>query len=239
MAVVVKSPCIIKSIIRHTDTIATLELGPLKRLPGYQPGQFLHLALDAYDPTRPWPESRVFSIANYDPARTVLKIIFSIKGKYTRRMYNEMENGREVWVKLPYGVFTFKPRTPNMVLVAGGTGITPFLSYLESLGHRPVGTTIHLYYGAQTAQHLICGDMLDELTGRHANLKIIKYLETPDASQPCRAGRLAIDAIISETDALGARDFYLSGPPEMIFSFRDSLIQRGCDRDLIHIDAWQ
>lgn len=77
-------------------------------------------------------------------------------------MYEEMETGREVWVKSPYGDFTFKPETPNIVLIAGGTGITPFLSYLESLDHCKNGSTIHLYYGAQKAKHMICGDFLDK-----------------------------------------------------------------------------
>jgi len=52
------------SVIHHDDTVSTITLKPSRRLPNFKPGQFLHLALDPYDPTVGfWPESRVFSIA--------------------------------------------------------------------------------------------------------------------------------------------------------------------------------
>ncbi|MFZ1979306.1 MAG: hypothetical protein WAV76_15225 [Bacteroidota bacterium] len=45
----------------------------------YRPGQFLHLTLDEYDPSKQWPESRCFSIQT-NPDDANLKLSFSVKG---------------------------------------------------------------------------------------------------------------------------------------------------------------
>ena len=73
--------------------------------PRFKAGQFLHLTIDEYDPAGGfWPESRVFSIASA-PGMSELEIVYSVKGRYTRRMADHLSSGREVWLKLPYGNF--------------------------------------------------------------------------------------------------------------------------------------
>ena len=65
MATPIKINCKVFSIDAHSDSVFTIKLKPSRRLPHFKPGQFLHLALDSYDPTGGyWPESRVFSIAS-------------------------------------------------------------------------------------------------------------------------------------------------------------------------------
>jgi ferredoxin-NADP reductase len=95
-------------------------------LPNFQPGQFLHLALDPFDPAGGfWPESRVFSIASL-PTDPELTIAYAVKGAFTRRMRAEIKTGKELWVKLPYGHFSLSASPgEEIVLVAGGTGIIP------------------------------------------------------------------------------------------------------------------
>ncbi|MBD3420529.1 MAG: hypothetical protein GF398_10465, partial [Chitinivibrionales bacterium] len=48
-------------------------------------------------------------------------------------MQQELEIGKDVWLKLPYGHFIIdscvKPEQ-DVILIAGGTGISPFLSFL-------------------------------------------------------------------------------------------------------------
>ena len=75
----------------------------------FKPGQFLHLALDSFDPSIGyWPDSRVFSICSC-PGSDSIEFIYSIKGQFTKRMSHELQKGKEVWLKLPYGDFIFEP----------------------------------------------------------------------------------------------------------------------------------
>src|ERR1035438_8343115 len=95
-------------------------------------GQFLHLTVDDYDPSGFWPESRVFSIASSPRERKRLRICYSVKGRYTTKMEQVLKVGGEVWVKLPYGDFVIDGSN-DAVLLAGGTGISAFTAFLQSL----------------------------------------------------------------------------------------------------------
>src|SRR5664280_2881442 len=117
------------SIKNHFEGIYTLEFESLNGKFKYHPGQFLHLAIDSqYDGSDQWPESRCFSMQS-NPLEPTIKITYSVKGKFTRNMVNTIKVGSEVWLKLPYGdLFTQEHNKVNTVFIAGGTGITPFLS---------------------------------------------------------------------------------------------------------------
>jgi len=92
--------------------------------PRFKAGQFLHLTIDEYDPAGGfWPESRVFSIASA-LGMSELEIVYSVKGRYTRRMAEYLSPGREVWLKLPYGNFIIDASIApgqDVVMIAGGT----------------------------------------------------------------------------------------------------------------------
>src|SRR5690349_497550 len=101
-----KVRCTIRQVIDHGERVYTVFLKPDALAPRFRPGQFLHLALDPYTPGDFWPESRVFSIASAPEDRDLLRITYAVKGKFTTRMESEIQVGRQVWVKLPYGEFT-------------------------------------------------------------------------------------------------------------------------------------
>src|SRR5215203_4942761 len=100
-----KLRCVVERIVDHGEQVYTLALRPERPVPRFRAGQFLHLALDAYDPTGFWPESRVFSIASAPAGRDLVRITYAVHGRFTARMEAELREGRQVWIKLPYGDF--------------------------------------------------------------------------------------------------------------------------------------
>jgi len=159
MATPQKIRCQVQQITAHGDHVYTVDLTPERPVPRFRPGQFLHLTLDDYDPSGFWPESRVFSIASSPTQRGRLRISYSVKGSYTTRMEKELSPGRRVWVKLPYGDFVIQEAT-DVVLLAGGTGITAFTAFLENLtaGNQHMA---YLVYGARNSDLLIYRDMIE------------------------------------------------------------------------------
>ena len=128
MAIVKKYPARVVNIQNSIEGVYTLELESLGKSFNYDAGQFLHLAIDEYDPSTQWPDSRCFSIQSAANAE-IIKITFAAKGHFTRRMKQELKVGSEVTLKLPYGdLFSQEHNKINPVFIAGGTGITPFLS---------------------------------------------------------------------------------------------------------------
>jgi len=133
MASPVKIKAVVSEAVHHTGSVASYRFAPQGRVPKFHAGQFLHLALDDYHPDAPWPESRVFSIASSPAKRQEeLSVTLSVKGRFTERIIQTLEKGSECWLKLPYGEFLFPPDR-HLTLVAGGVGITPYLSLMQQM----------------------------------------------------------------------------------------------------------
>ena len=117
------------SVLNLFEGIYTVEFKPDKGKFKYEAGQFLHLALDAdYDGTDQWPDSRCFSMMS-NPNDETIQIIYTVKGAFTHQMEQTLNAGSKVWLKLPYGDLFQQPHNKDLtVFIAGGTGITPFLS---------------------------------------------------------------------------------------------------------------
>ena len=234
-----KIPVIIKEIIRHTNEIKTFILEPQKLLPRFKPGQFLHFAIDEYNQSNQWPDSRVFSIASSPLIKNFLRITFIIKGRYTKRMYDEVNVGDKCWIKLPYGNFTFD-LNEDIVLIAGGTGITPFISFLEYSEQTNVNNSIKLYYGIKQIDNLIYDDLISVCKKSLPNFNYELFIENDDNVKiDYTNGILDIRKIINNNITEKKSKYYLCGPNQMIASFKDELINSGISVERIILDEWE
>ena len=230
MTVVRKINCVVKGVTDHGERVYTVELAPTAPVPRFKPGQFLHLALDRYELGGFWPESRVFSIASPPRERDRLAITYAVKGAFTARMERELAAGAEVWVKLPYGEFVIDPGR-DAVLFAGGTGMTAFTAFLQSLepGSAP---RVLLFYGARKPNLFVYGPLAQACAREVSSLNCSLVCEETD-------GRLQVDASWPAIATLNAPVFYLSGPPPMLDALTAQLRGRGVPPAGIRTDAWE
>ncbi|MEO7294571.1 MAG: FAD-dependent oxidoreductase [Candidatus Limnocylindria bacterium] len=229
MAVVRTIRCTVLNVVDHGERVYSVTLEPSAPIPRFLPGQFLHLALDPYEPGSFWPESRVFSIASSPDEHDRLHITFAVKGAYTTRMERELSPGSTVWVKLPYGEFVVD-RTRDAVLFAGGTGVTAFTAFLQSLP-REHPRRVDLFYGARTDDLFVHGDLVEACARNVPSLR---------CSLVCEAirGRLDVGIAWPSIQTLREPLFYLSGPPLMIAALGQQLRAHGVSAKYIRIDAW-
>ena len=230
MAVVRKIPCRVRRLTDHGEHVYTVELAPSMPVPRFAPGQFLHLALDSYEPGGFWPESRVFSIASGPTETDRLEITYAVKGVFTSRMERELTPGREAWVKLPYGEFVVDG-TRDAVLFAGGTGITAFTAFLQSL-QPGQASRVRLFYGARRPDLFVYGPTVE---ARASDVPALTCTLVCEATQ----GRLAVDAAWSSIKDLECPLFYLSGPPAMLDALTEQLLTRDVADEDIRTDAWE
>jgi ferredoxin-NADP reductase len=232
----------VAEVLVHSDDLRSFVFTPERRVPPFLPGQFLHLALDPWDPSAHWPESRVFSIASSPLERESLRITVSTKGAFTQRMFDELVSGRRVWLKLPYGSFspgsTF---TGRMVLLAGGSGVTPFVSFLLWATVRHPQAAIDLHYGARRPDLLIYRETLAGCRSRGlSNLRLHCYAEVVGPGEPdVTAGRLSVRQAWECLERPKEARFYLSGPQLMIDAFRTELLACGAPPDAVFSDEWE
>jgi ferredoxin-NADP reductase len=225
MAIVKKYPAVIVSIQNRIEGVYTLTLESLDKEFKYEPGQFLHLALDEYDPSGQWPDSRCFSIQSA-PGEKRIGITYAVKGKFTRRMQQELKPGKQLTLKLPYGnLFSQSHNKTNTVFIAGGTGITPYLSlfthtsFLEYVNPR-------IYAGFRDSTYNIYEK---ELSIVDPDLLKIFYEDVE--------GVIDINKIYTEN---GPDSFYfISGPPLMIKLFKQALIEKGVPLIQVLTDDWE
>jgi len=227
MAIVKKYRAEIVSIKNSIEGVYTLEIKSLDKPFKYDAGQFLHLALDEYDPSSQWPDSRCFSMQSA-PGEEHIKITYAAKGKFTSRMEKELRTGSEVWLKLPYGdLFTQPHNKTNTVFIAGGTGITPFLSLFT---HESFDEYINpkIYLGFRSNAYNIYQDEIDR--SRNSSTFVKFYLEDKD-------GIIDIQRIAEENSI--ENNYFISGPPGMIKTFKQVLISKGVPENHVLTDDWE
>lgn len=216
------------SNINHLDDIFTLEFKSLNGKYKYAPGQFLHLSLDTeYDGTGQWPESRCFSMQS-NPDEETIKITYAVKGKFTKQMEQQLRVGSVVWLKLPYGnLFTQPHDRVNTIFIAGGTGITPFLSLFT---HKSFRCYINpkIYLGFRTEE---CNIYFDEINRVYNSATFVKYFYENIN------GIIDIQYILNQNNK--ESDYFISGPPLMISAFKQALMENDVPAHKILSDDWE
>jgi len=238
-----KLKCVVERAIDHGERVYTVALRPERPVPRFRAGQFLHLALDPYDPSGFWPESRVFSIASPPAERDLVRITYAVHGGFTARMESELTEGKEAWIKMPYGDFVIDRRS-NVVLFAGGTGITAFTAFLEDL--TPAAQhAVTLAYGARSSRLLIYRDVVDRCAQRVPALEVSYFVENvvgegSETDPPgLHTGRVSVEAVWPRVGRPFDTTYYISGPPPMLKTIGQDLRARNIAPEAIHIDAWE
>ena len=157
-----------------------------------------------------------------------LTITYSAVGQYTKRMAQELKIGSEVWLKLPFGdIFDRGHSKENCVFIAGGTGITPFLSLFNSDDFTEF-INPKIYLGFRNRQYNLYQSQIDCINNKNA-LVCITYQDTD--------GVLDIESIFRD-NGKDAR-YFISGPPIMISTFKAYLITHGVLYDNVNTDDWE
>ena len=216
--------------IKHPFTdVFTLTLAPVEGTFRYKPGQFLHLALDPYDPSRAWPESRCFSIQSA-PDDPWIRLTFSVKGTFTQRMASSLAPGQQLWIKMPYGeLFSGTFRKEHCVFLAGGTGVTPFLSLFTSKEFASY-TNPWLYLGLRNPHYHIYKS--EFARGKEINPALTMTIVYAESD-----GFMNIENIFNRHGSDSV--YFLSGPPDMIKNFKAALLQRGLSEKQVRTDEWE
>jgi predicted ferric reductase len=227
MPIVKKYFCKVEKVINPLPDLYTVTFSSDKKF-SYLPGQFLHLAIDNYDGVGQWPDSRCFSMQS-NPSEEYLKISYTVKGNFTRKLEKELQAGQGVWLKLPYGdVFQRDHSKTDCVFIAGGTGITPFISLFTDSSFEQYLNPV-LCFGIRSEKYNIFEVELEEAMKVNKNFQV-KIIDQSES------GNLSIDQIfVSYPNST----YFLSGPPMMIKNFKNFLLDHGVPMSRIISDDWE
>lgn len=194
----------------------------------FAPGQFMRWSLPHENPDDRGT-TRFFSIAS-SPTEELIRLTtkFSPKGSSFKRALYELQHGDTIEATGPMGSFTIDSDPGDeLILVAGGIGITPFRSMLKFMHDGELFIPINLVYACRTPQDVAFKDLLSELEEKHHNLQV-----TYDFS-----GRLTGETIKQIGGASSAtKEVFLSGPEPMIKALKEQLLALSHPEDLIKTD---
>jgi predicted ferric reductase len=217
---------------RLDENVTEFELEPLGKPLAFAPGQFVFVCF--HSPTldrRFGPLLRnqfhPFSITSAPNERT-LRITVKAVGDYTRAM-RLLEPGAEAVVEGPYGSFGAETDNERQVWIAGGIGVTPFMSMARSL--NGAGHAVGFYY---CVEHEPEAHFLDELRSIARERDGFRVVLVPRETY----GFLTGERLAAENEELASTDVLVCGPPAMIDSLRPQLSTRGVARERFHAEEF-
>ncbi len=225
--------CRVVSAEPATHDIRILRLAVISGGPfGFSPGQYASVTFPGQPP-------RDYSMASLPGAdRLEFHIRLVPGGAVTPYIQDRLKVGDEVRVKGPYGTSYLRPGHGGAILaLAGGSGLAPIKTIVESALESGMKQPVHLYFGVRDERDLYLNDHFVDLTARHANLTFIPVLSAPAARTARRTGFLhhAVRADFTDLDGCKA---YLAGPPPMVEAATGVLTALGIRRQDCHADAF-
>lgn len=193
----------------------------------FRPGQFVFISVQDENIG---VESHPFSISSASNEESIRLSIKSL-GDYTSKI-KEIKPGTKAELEGPYGRF-FLDEKPDQIFLAGGIGITPFLSFARSLSESARQIThqrTHLVWSVPTAKEAIFAKEIHDLSKKHEDFKFTIFNSE-------KQGRITGEYLLKETSYLG-QDIYLCAPPGMMVAIKKQLISLGVKKEKIHMEEF-
>ena len=139
----------------------------------------------------------------------------------------ELKEGDKISFELNQGEFSYNSfrDKKELVFIAGGVGITPFISLSNDLLDKKVVDKITILYGVRNINDILAKKDLDELINR--GVKVI-YIVSEDDQYNGEKGFID-KSIINKYAVVDKSTFYICGPSIMVDYVKNELSQLGVD----------
>ncbi|MGD0855938.1 MAG: FAD-dependent oxidoreductase [Dehalococcoidia bacterium] len=205
----------VRDIIKETTSACTFRLEPVEgHLPYFRAGQYLSLVVDINGvvTNRPYSISSPPGKPYYD-----ITVRRAQGGFVSHFLLDEVKKGNILKASGPHGSFYHEPvfDAKNLVLLAGGSGITPFMSMIREEVKNMTGLNMHLIYGSRTPDDIIFASELDKIAGHNANIKVDFVISEPPGGWQGKCGFLDAKTIQDLVGPVKNKTFMICGPGQM------------------------
>jgi ferredoxin-NADP reductase len=201
---------------RQTLDAKTLRfLVPQEKRVSFRPGQFLIFNWLIDGQTVP----RCYSICSSPTQTGYIEITpKQMANGYVSVFLNQKASiGSTVEVSQPGGQFYFDEKEHRrIVMIAGGSGITPFMSMLRYIDDRCLATKVTLLYFVRTRNDIIFESELNLLRVQLRRFHLVTVLSEPDPLWLGGSGHLTRDLIDVNVEDIPSSTFFLCGPPGLM-----------------------
>ncbi len=203
----------------------------------FQPGQFAWLtAWNSAFSDREHPFSFSSSAENPEQVEFAIKEL----GDFTSTI-KDLKPGQHVYLDGPYGAFSVdrQAKAQEIVLIAGGIGISPIMSTLRTLAERGDGRPLLLIYGNRTWEEVSFREEL-ELLQEHLDLRVVHVLEKPPKGWEGEVGFVTAEMLdrYLPADRRRVEAVFVCGPPPMMNAVEAALLKLDVPLRAIHMERF-
>lgn len=212
---------VVESVKQLGKDNVEIHLQPTGRLMNFVPGQF---AFVSFHGTPVSPEAHPFSMASGFREKN-LRFVVKALGDYSASLL-ALRPKTEALIEGPHGGFSYK-HTANrsQVWIAGGIGVTPFLSMARSLGP---GYHIDFYYCVLSMEEAFFDAEFQALAAMYPDFHLHTF---------CQDTQGFINTEFLQKDCgIDGRDIFICGPPPMMKAVQAGLTKAGVPEKQIHFE---
>ncbi|MEW6666116.1 MAG: FAD-dependent oxidoreductase [Thermodesulfobacteriota bacterium] len=231
-------------IMLRVDTIAvetvstkTLIMTPAQgSLPLFRAGQYVSIVVHSNGVTT----SRPYTISS-SPGMPYMGITVRHKegGYVSPFLLSKVKPGDVLEATGPHGTFYYEPLmdSDHLVFLAGGSGVTPFMSIIRETVGQELPLQIHLLYGCRSPHDIIFGDELKRIATAHPNVKVDFVISEAPKGWSGLCGLLDAGMIASVVGSVEGKTFFICGPAQMQVLCEAALKSRGVPHRRIKKEA--
>lgn len=207
----------------------------------FRAGQSIDVTLLNPPETDAEGNTRAFSIASA-PFDSDLMVATRMRDTAFKRVLRKTGTGLEVKIEGPSGSFVLHRKAEKpAVFLAGGIGITPFLSIIRQATHDKAPHQLYLFYGNRRPEDAAFLDVLTEIPKENPNFHLIATMSEMEKSHREWKGETGLinkDMLAKHLPSLQGPIYYLAGPPPMVAAMRRMLTEAGVDEDDIRTEEF-
>lgn len=198
----------------------------------FSSGQFVYLNFLGYP-------RREYSIASFSNEELEFYIRKIDGGLVTSFIWDHLEAGESLEIEGPHGNMFYRTKHEGPIIaIAGGSGLSAIqpivLEALNAQTERPV----YLYHGVRDEPDVFRSAVFESLQDDQNKFRYCAVLSDPKASRTnFRTGFLS-DILEADFDSDWNFKAYLAGPPPMVETCTEVLLEIGLDRMNIHADPF-
>ncbi len=207
----------------------------------FEAGQSMNVALVDPPETDAKGNRRTFSLASA-PHEEELVIATRMRDTAYKRVLKAMAPGGRVSLRGPAGKFTLdRADARPAVFLAGGIGITPFVSMLRDAAHNKLPRDLWLFYSNRRPEDAAFLDELAALPRSNSRCRFVgTMVEMAKSSRPWSGETGFLDRAMLERHlkVLSASVYYMAGPPGLVEAMQKMLVDAGVTDEAIHTDEF-
>lgn len=208
---------------------------------GFKPGQAIDVVLPDSPGADPASARHAFSIVSA-PVENRLVIATRMRDSAFKRGLGSLAVGSPVTIDGPFGSLALHSnRLRPAVFIAGGIGITPFISILRQAAHDMVTQSLTLLYTNRRPEDAAFLAELQDLERRNTNFRLVATMTLMnDSVRPWSGHTGTIDVALLTTAIADPSQpiYYIVGPPTMVEAMRQTLIAAEVDEDNMRTEAF-